>query len=237
MEKVSNAIQMAIHTSVNLNMGEHMVKEYTLGRTEKYTMANGTRVLSKAMVSGKEFLKTHILESGKIQKHMVTECTPGLTEIVMKDSGICVSSTAKEQTHSQMVRATTVNTQTENLMARESTPGRMALITLAILCVVSSTGKVNGRAPKTTSSAIHMRETIRTTSSMEKEYIPGRAATYTRVTTTKMRDMATAKCCGLTDLFTRVSGSKEFKMAWEELFFQTANLRKVFLKTTFISIL
>lgn len=67
-----------------------MVKEYTLGRMEKYTMANGTRVLSKAMVSGKEFLKTHILESGKIQKHMVTECTPGLTEIGMKDSGICV---------------------------------------------------------------------------------------------------------------------------------------------------
>lgn len=75
------------------------------------------------------------------------------------------------------------------------------------------------------------------TSSMEKEFIPGRAATSTKATTTKMRDTATAKCCGLMDLFTRESGSKEFKMVWVELCSQTANIRKVFLKTTSTSIL
>lgn len=129
MEKVSNAIRMAIPTSVNLNTEEPMVKEYTLGRTEKYMMANGTRVLSKAMVSGREFQMTLILESGKIQKRMVTECIPGQTEIGMKVSGICVSSMAKVQTHLQMAKATTENMQTENLMARENTPGRTAHIT------------------------------------------------------------------------------------------------------------
>jgi hypothetical protein len=48
-------IPMATLTSDNLSMVKHMAKESIPGRTERSTMVNGTRGLSKDMAFGKAY--------------------------------------------------------------------------------------------------------------------------------------------------------------------------------------
>jgi hypothetical protein len=89
MAKALRDTQMETPTLGSSNMGEHTVKASILGRTEKSTMANGTKASSRATVFGRESRETHISENGKTRKHMDTVCIHGRMEIAMKASGIC----------------------------------------------------------------------------------------------------------------------------------------------------
>ena len=53
--KASRGILMAILTSDSLSMVKHMARESIPGRTERSTMVNGTRGLSKDMAFGKAY--------------------------------------------------------------------------------------------------------------------------------------------------------------------------------------
>jgi hypothetical protein len=54
MEKALKDILLAILISDSLNMGKRTVKEYTLGKMEKYMMESGIKELNKDMEFGKE---------------------------------------------------------------------------------------------------------------------------------------------------------------------------------------
>lgn len=75
------------------------------------------------------------------------------------------------------------------------------------------------------------------TSSKGRVFTLGPAATFTKETILKMKGMETVRCSGLMVRYTRVNGSKVFKMALAESCSLMDNLRKAFSKTISISIL
>ena len=82
-----NATKQATSMKESTEKEKLAVRAFTNGPTEKNTTENGSRVLKKATVSGKEFTKTLMLASGNNQKRKALECISGRTETNMKESG------------------------------------------------------------------------------------------------------------------------------------------------------
>lgn len=64
-----------------------MVREFTLGQTEKFTKVSGSKDLKKGKEFGKVFSEIATLVSGVTQKQMATEFTSGKTVTALKVSG------------------------------------------------------------------------------------------------------------------------------------------------------
>lgn len=67
-----------------------MVKEFTPGQTEKFTMENGKEDLNRVMEFGEDFLETLTLGNGINQKLKDTVCINGKTETGTKENGSTV---------------------------------------------------------------------------------------------------------------------------------------------------
>ena len=87
MDEDMRCFPMAILTKATTREEEHTEKESTLGRMEKYTMANGNKAWRVAMVFGRAQTENHTLASGKTQRLKAMECMYGEMVTNTKENG------------------------------------------------------------------------------------------------------------------------------------------------------
>lgn len=86
-EKEWNDIVMEINMKEIFIMERLMVKEFIIGRMERFMMENGGMESRKVMECGEAFLEIHILVNGRIVKLMDMEYINGKMETDMKALG------------------------------------------------------------------------------------------------------------------------------------------------------
>lgn len=143
--KDSRDTQTEILILASSSTAKLMAKVYILGKTEKYTTANGTRVSNKAMAYGKECKMIHILASGALLRLMATEYTPGPMETGTRVSGKCASSMAMGQIPLSPEMCILESMWTESLKERENTLGLIIRYTQVNFIKDLNMEKVNGR--------------------------------------------------------------------------------------------
>lgn len=90
MGRLLKDTRMATATMVTLRWARLMVKAFTPGPTEKFTMVNGFKDSSKVMEYGEDCTTILISVNGLNPKLMVMVYIHGKTVIGMRVSGICV---------------------------------------------------------------------------------------------------------------------------------------------------
>ena len=120
-------------------------------------------------------------------------------------------------TFSEMEIPIKASTTKASLRDSDSTNGKTGAFTSATSRTGSNKGRESGE--KTIYQlATSMRASTSWTRSMAMGSSPGRAAICIRATMLRTSEKATARCTGLTELFTRASGNKDANMDREKCF-------------------
>jgi hypothetical protein len=90
MVKDLSVMQTEIHILVTLAREKLMAKVFTLGKMARYSMESGIKDLSTDTVYGKEFMETHLLVNGIVQKLMAMVSTHGPIMTGMRVNGTWV---------------------------------------------------------------------------------------------------------------------------------------------------
>jgi hypothetical protein len=232
MVEAMNDTQTTTNMKVNSSMEKLMERESTHGLMEKSMMGSGKEESKKAMESGKVSLETHTLESGRTVKQMGMVSTHGKMAIVMKVSGGIVLSMAKELISLQTKTLILDSTSLVSLMGLVSTNGRMAVPTLESSKMDSNMEKESGRKQEIKLIVIAMKESMSKTRKMGMEYSTGKVEISIKGTIKKMKEMGMVRCIGLMGLVIKEPGSRGFSMDKVKWYFQMAQSKKGYLKTT-----
>lgn len=205
-EKEWNAILTEINMKETSSEERHMVREFTIGSTAKFTMANGAMGSKKATECGAEYSVIPTSASGRIAKLLIMACINGRMVIVTKAVGSTALSMVKVQIFLPMATYTQVTMHLARPRAEAFTNGKTAVFTKVSSKRALSTVMVNGEKSQILQNAIATKVCTVTTRKMGRVSSPGKQATYTTETTLTTSGRATARYTGRTARFTRASG-------------------------------